>query len=268
MDAIAAVERRLQEDVEDGPAWTLKRLLYQDVTEADYDAAAGDPSQVAAGFDHGYAQQLGLALINDPQRWRRGAEYLRLAARGLPLLGPSLFSQIAQAYGRNGEPEPAWHYYRLARQAGLSVGVKNLSGEDRALYFAVLKLLADDAHARGDLRAAIENYQLATEDERSGVETLRTLATLYEQNGDPLNALRVTEKALVYSARDPDLLQRKDRYYYSVMPDQLRGNPDAIPGGFDLDYCLRKARTILAGRDLDLDMLDWGQHLADLALAV
>src|SRR5204863_511855 len=70
--------------------WKLKRLLYHAVTEAEYDATPPANPPPAAGegregaFDHSYAQQLGLALVADPQRWRRGAEYLRLAARGLP----------------------------------------------------------------------------------------------------------------------------------------------------------------------------------------
>jgi tetratricopeptide (TPR) repeat protein len=268
MEAIAAVERQLADQPDDADTWGLKRLLYQDVTEVDYDEAAGGPDQVAPGFDHAYAQQLGLALIDDVERWQRGGEYLRMAARGLPALGPSLFSQIGRACQKAGNNDGAWHNYELAKRAGQAVGPANLGPEERQAYFASLKLLAEGATAAGDTDLAIENYQLYTENERSGVETLRTLAGLYEQKGNVMAALRTTEQGLLYNPKDPDLLARKDRYYYSVMPDAIRSNPDALPRGFDVDYCLRKAKAILAARETDLDSLDWAQHLAELASVV
>jgi tetratricopeptide (TPR) repeat protein len=268
MEAIAAVEHQLTDYPDDADTWGLKRLLYQDVTEAEYDEAAGAPDQVVPGFDHAYAQQLGLALIDDPARWQRGGEYLRLAARGLPAMGPSIFSQIARACQKAGNNDGAWHNYELAKRAGQAVGPANLGPEERQAYFASLKLLAEGAMAVGDPDLAIENYQLYAESERSGVETLRTLAGLYEQKGNVMAALRATERGLLYNPKDPDLLARKDRYYYSLMPDTLRANPEAIDRGFDVDYCLRKAKAILAARETDFDSLDWAQHLAELASVV
>ena len=94
-------------------------------------------------FDYGYAQQLGLALIGDPARWQRGAEYLRIAARGLPAHGPSIHHQIGQAYDRAGDGESAHRSYEQAKQAGRAVGPANLSPEDRQLYFTLLKQLGD-----------------------------------------------------------------------------------------------------------------------------
>jgi tetratricopeptide (TPR) repeat protein len=221
--------------------------------------------EAAAEFDHGYAQQLGLALINDNARWRRGGEYLRMAARGLPALGPSIFSQIAQAHQREGHGEDAWHNYEMAKRAGISVGHKNLGEEDRQAYFAAVKLMADAALHHNQVDLAIENFQLYTECERSGLETLRTLAELFEKKGDPWSALRVTEKGLVYNAKDKDLLERKDRYYYSVMPAELRARLESVRNMFDFGYCLRKARTLLDAKQWDVDSLDWAQHLAELA---
>jgi tetratricopeptide (TPR) repeat protein len=267
MEAIGAVERHLAAQPEDAGVWELKRLLYSGLTAADYEAAAG-PEQAAADFDHSYAQQLGLALINDPVRWPRGGEYLQLAARGLPAFGPSIFTQIAQALQRAGNAEGARQNYELAKRAGRSVGPKNLSDEERQAYFTVVKLLAEDAMARHDLDAAIENYHLYTEYERSGLETLRTLAELHEQRGEPLAALRVTEQALVYSATDRDLLERKDKYYYSVMPADLRARLETVGKSFDTAYCLRKARSLLDTKNSDLDLVDWAQHLIELALVV
>jgi tetratricopeptide (TPR) repeat protein len=267
MEAIGVVERHMAEQPEDAAAWGLKRLLYQEVTEAEYEDAAPGTGLAVEHFDHAYVQQLGLALINDPARWQRGGAYLRMAARGLPAMGPSIFVQIAQAHQRAGHGEEAWHNYELAKRAGLGVGVGNLPAEERQVYFATLKTLAEGAMAAGETDMAIENYRLYSESERSGVETLRTLAGLYEQKGDVLSALLTTEKALLYNTKDPDLLERKDRYYISVMPEWFRGHPERVPNGFDLSYCVNKARTLLNLREIDLDTLDWAQHLADLAWA-
>jgi tetratricopeptide (TPR) repeat protein len=263
-EAIAAVERHLAANPEDADVWAFKRVLYQDLKEADYETVVG-PTGAATDFDHSYALQLGLALINDSANWRRACEYLRLAARGLPDKGPSIFSQIAQAHQREGVTEGVWHHYELAKRAGLEVGPKNLSPDERQAYFAAVKLMADGALAHNSVDLAIENYQLYTEFERSGLETLRTLADLYERKGDALAALRINEQALIYSPKDKDLLERKDRYYYSVMPEHLRACPEALRRGLDLGYCLKKARLLLDAKNWDLDTVDWAQHLAEVA---
>jgi tetratricopeptide (TPR) repeat protein len=268
MEAVTAVERHLAAHPDDRSIWNLKQLLYQDLCEAEYIDAAGGADLVAPHFDHAYAQQLGLALINDPVRWQRGGEYLRIAARGMPSAGTSLFITIAQANQRAGNQQGAWHNYELAKRAGQSVGSKNLPDEERQAYFNTVKLLAEHALSRGDTDAAIENLRLYTESERSGVETLRTLADLYERKGDPLPALRATEQALAYNARDKDLVARKDRYYYSVMPQDLRARLDSVRGCFDVNYCLRKGRSLLDAKNADLEVLDWAQHLVELARVV
>jgi tetratricopeptide (TPR) repeat protein len=273
MEAIAAVERHLADHPDDQTIWGLKRILYQDVTEEEYNAfvkgETGGGTAPARYFDHEYAQQLGLALIDDNARWRRGGEYLRLAARGLPFLGPTLFVQVAQAHQRAGHLEEARHHYELAKRAGLAVGPNNLAEAERQAYFATVKLLGEDALARGDIDAAIENYHLYAESERAGLETLRTLASLYEKKGDALSAMRVTDQALVYNPKDKDLLERKDRYYYSVMPEQIRERIESVRPWFDFHYCVRKARSILDGRMYtDVEWLDVAHHLIQLALVM
>jgi tetratricopeptide (TPR) repeat protein len=266
MEAIAAVERHLADNPDDQAVWGLKRMLYHDVTEAEYDAFAGS-GLAAPHFDHPYVQQLGLALIDDNARWQRGGEYLRLAARGQPALGPSLFVQVAKAHQRAGNEEGALHNFELAKRAGRSVGPKDLADGERQTYFATLKYLGEYALYKGDVDAAVENFQLYTEYERSGLETLRTLADLYERKGDALSALRATDQALIYNGKDKDLLERKDRYYYSVTPEQLQARLEAVRGGFDVSYCLNKARTIL-DRYTDVEWLDVARHLVQLARIV
>src|SRR5262249_13387406 len=78
----------------------------------------------------------------------------------------------------------------------------------------------------------------------------------------------VTDQALIYNAKDKDLLERKDRYYYSVLAEDLKARLEAVKGGFDVPYCLWKARTLLDARTVDLDLLDVAQHLAELARIV
>jgi tetratricopeptide (TPR) repeat protein len=267
MEAIAAVERHLADNADDRSVWELKRLLYSGLTEAEYDAAAKG-AQPLSHFDYGYAQQLGLALINDNTHWQRGAAYLRMAAHGMPVMGPSIFTQIAQAHERNNNADAARHNYELAIRAGRAVGPKNLGDEDRHAFFATVKKMADDASTRNDLATAIEYYHLYSEYERSGLETLRLLADLYERKGDPLSALRVNEQALVYDGTNKELLERKDKYYYSVLPEDLKARLDSVRGAFDTAYCLSKARSLLNIRDVPLDLIDWAEHLLVLALVV
>jgi tetratricopeptide (TPR) repeat protein len=263
LEAIAAVERRLAESPDDASAWDLKRILYSELTEAGYQEAAGAEA-AARGFDHAYVQQLGLALINDPGRWQRGGEYLRMAARGLPAQGPTLHIQIAKASERAGDIDAAWHNYELAKRAGRAAGPKNLTPEDRHGYFAVVKMLAESALAAGNNESAIENYKLYSEHERAGVETYRALAELYKRAGDVWAGLRCTEQGLMYNSEDKDLLRRKDEFYYSIKPAELKERLEQVQKWFDVSYCLTKARALLDRHASDLDLVDWAAHLAEL----
>src|SRR5262249_29578893 len=82
---------------------------------------------------------------------------------------------------------------------------------------------------------------------------------------------RVVEIALVYDGKDKDLLDKKDRYYYSLEPTELQSRIDALGKAIDVDYCLTKAKTILDGKysdDNEQNMVHWGLHLAELAQVV
>jgi tetratricopeptide (TPR) repeat protein len=267
MEAIAAVERQLAQNADDAVAWDLKRLLYNDLTEAEYATALVD-NKPPAHFDHTYVKELGLALIDDETRWQRGGEYLRMAACGLPLEGPALYVKIAKACERAGRNNEVWQNYEMAQRVGRAVGPKNLSTEDRHLFFAIVKVLGEDAKKRDDLDAAVENYLLYSEYERAGLETYRTLAELYERKQQPWAALHATEQGLVYDARDTDLVARKDKYYYSVTPQELESRLENVRKWFDIEYCKQKARWILDKGGEDLDNLDWASHLIDLAQVV
>jgi tetratricopeptide (TPR) repeat protein len=264
MQAIAAVEHRLAQNPDDAGAWEMKRMLYGDLTEPEYltHVVEGKPPQL---FDHAYVHQLGLALVNDSGRWVRGCEFLRVAAIGLAAQAPTIYLTIARAQEQAGNFTEVWKYYEMIKQAGRAVGPGNLSDADRSTYYAVLKALGEDAAKRGDNDAAIENFLLFASYERAGIETYRTLAELFERKGDVWNALYCTHHGLVHDKNDANLLARRDKYYYSIMPDDLQAHWERVGVWFDVAYCKDKARQVIDNLGGNLDLLDWATHLADLA---
>ena len=274
MQAIAAAERHLAAHPGDGGMEELKRMLYHGLTEAQYEEglpapAAGSPSPMPAPgtFDHGYVERLGMSLINDADHWKRGAEYLRLAARGQPSRAVSLYVQVAKAHLRANDEDGALPFFEKARDAGRVYGVKNLADSEQRTYFATVKYLGEVGLFRGNIDSAIENLRLYTESPDSGLETYRALAEAYERKVEPLLALRACEQALLYNAKDADLIERKHSYYYSVMPDVLQANLDMIRPAFDVNYCIERTRTILENPAFsDLEWVDVADHLSKLAL--
>ena len=249
--------------------WRLKNLLTRNVANVLRSLTAGPTVAPLPHFDYGYVRELGLALIRDPEKWRRGAEFLRIAADGLIAHGPSLLVEIAKAHQRAEDEAGALEYFGLARQAGRTFGVSALGGADATAYFATVKYLAELALFNGDLEGACENFRLLLESPTVGVETYRNLADVYEKLGDPLNALRYNETALVYSPRDRDLLAARRRYYYSVMPEQLQANLETLRPCFDFAYCLTRAKNILDNPAYaDAEWLDVAVHLMQLATVV
>ncbi len=269
IEAIGAVERQLAVQPNEPSILEFRKVLYENLTEREYfDAAKEAPP---ADFGHAYAEELGVALVASPEQWRRGAQFLRMAANGLPLRRPVIYGRLAEAYAKAGESEQATRYLQLLRDSGLEVGLPNLPVEHRKIYYGAVRRLADESAARGETDEAIFNYSLATNDPDSGVPTLRALAEQYETKKDVFNALRVTEKGLLYNGREPDLLKKKDSYYYSLAPAELAARAkedDNVRKYFDVDYCLKKAKSVLDDKNSDLDLLDWAEHLVALALVM
>ena len=269
MEAIYAVEKHLADEPQRRRASSpLKKLLYADLTDAEYDAGAGGEGIAAPYVDHAYLQHLGLALINDDAHWQRGGEYLRLAARGLPNHSVTLFVQIAQAQQRVGQLDEARHNFELAKRAGHGVGQKNLEDAQRQAYFATVKYLGEDALARGDIDAAIENFRFYSE---SGARRHRDAA-------HPGRALR--------AARRP--ARRRPRHRPGAAVQRRRQGPARTQGSLLLldparrppapgssssrpastwSTASHQARQILE-RYTDLEWLDVAGHLARLVLVV
>jgi tetratricopeptide (TPR) repeat protein len=263
MEAIGAVERQLALDPEDGAAWELKRRLYGELREEDYlGAVRGRPA--LRDFDHAYAEEWGRALLANPAMHERALEYLRMAARGSPGRAASLFRLAAEVEQERGQEDRAHEYLELAKRAGQAAD--RLSPSEEADYMSAVKVLAERAHARGDIDDAIANYLLYSKGGRGGLESARTLASLYEQQGNALEALRATEQGLIYDSEDKELLERRDRYYYSVTPDEVERHKGLLKGIFDVDYCIEKARWLLGFPQSDPEVVAWAGHLAGIAL--
>ncbi|MBX7105249.1 MAG: hypothetical protein K1X57_14295 [Gemmataceae bacterium] len=258
--AIAVVERTLEKSPDDPTAWMLKRVLYAPLTAAEFCAGSAGP------FDAGYVEQLGRALLDDPTRVRRAAEFLGIAAEARPEDAPRLAQLAADALDQHGDRDAARDVRRAGRRAGATVGVRNLNDTARASYFAVTKSLAESALVAKDWAEAADCLRDYAESDQSGIETLRTLAECHERLGDPLAALAATARGLVYNKADADLLARRDRYTYSVLPDQLQS--EAQKTAIDADYCMARAKEMLDSSQADAEQLDWARHLAELATVV
>lgn len=260
--AIAAVERRLRDLPDDAEAWSLKRILYPAITTAELVAGPiGD-------IDAAYVEQLGRALITESGSARRGAELLAIAAAVATPAAPRLLELAAQTLAQLGDTSAAIDARRAGRRAGQQVGVDQLPAESRASYFTLLKSLADHALTLHDWAEAAEYLRDYSESDQSGIETQRALAECHEMLGSSLAALAATSRGLLFNGRDADLLARRDRYTYSVTPDQLRSATEAARAAVDVEHCLQQARTLLDATSADREQLDWARHLAELACIV
>lgn len=300
VEAIAAVERHLAANPQDTEALGIKRTLYEQLSEAEFVAAAAATNAPPKEFNYEYVEQLGLALADDPDpdRRERGMAYLRIAGRGMPERGPGIFTRLADAAQKANDPDARRGYLEQVKRSGLQVGPGKLAKDQRDLYHHALRKLADDAEARGDAvkaeadaardrgdpagmaakdeearpqyEAAIADLRLYLEaGGRNELETYRKLAGLYgKARATPnaiINAVLMVETGLTYDRSDPDLLRKKDSFYYSVEPEKLAAVKDRVSGYFDTGYCVRKAMSILNAKTDDPEMLDWADHLAKLA---
>jgi tetratricopeptide (TPR) repeat protein len=80
-----------------------------------------------------------------------------------------------------------------------------------------------------------------------------------------MNAVLMVETGLTYSPTDPDLLQKKDTFYFSVEPERLTALRDKVKGYFDSSYCITKAMSVLNAKSDEPGLIEWATHLATLA---
>jgi tetratricopeptide (TPR) repeat protein len=266
-EAIAAVERELaalrEANADDAAAWDVKRVVYGPLTEPMYLEQVTE-GKVADEFDYRYVQEMGLALLDQADNWQRGCELLRVAARGLPLQAATLYSRIAKAHEAFNDTAGMWAAYSRAMQLGRAAGVANLSPEDRQHLFAAVKAVGERAIAENQIDTALDAFKFYSQKEEAGIETWRILAELFERKADAWSALHCTEHALTYNAADPDLLGRKDRYYYSITPDELKARWEQVSRWIDLEYVRTKTKWLLERATGNVELIDWASHLSEL----
>ena len=272
MDAIAAVEGQLALTPNDPGPWDMKRALYSELTEKEYWTMI-QPDQPMPRISHEYIEQLGNALLEDPLKWPRGCEYLRIAAHGQPMRSASIYITIAQAHEKHGDSDGLWANYTTAMRIGRAAGIADMTPAQKETLFASVKGIGEAAVKADKLDVALEAFKFYSQHETAGIETWRMLAELFErlaQRGDASQntwqALHCCEHALTYNAADKDLIARKDRYYYSITPAELEARLESVHKWFDPQYCRDKAGWILDNFRGDFEVLDWAAHLLDLAL--
>jgi hypothetical protein len=266
IEAIAATERFVAANPDDADAKELKTLLYSQLQEAEFVAAAanGPPTD----FNYDYVEQLGLALVDEAaeDQRERGMAYLRIAGRGLVARGPAIFKKLADASEKAGDAEGGHAYLEQVKRCALFVKPDNLAKDQKEIYLASLKKLADQAEARGDFDSAVTELRLFLEAGGGGeLNVYRRLAELHAKAGDAMNALIMVETALTYNSTDADLINKKHSYYYSVTEEKLLSVKDKVASFFDVNYCVKKAMSLLNATTDDPEMISWATHLSKLA---
>ncbi len=262
VEAIRAHERQMALTPSNPLPQQYRDELLHDLTEDEYARSVRGP---LIDFPYGKCEELGLELLKSQDRYERGEEFIRIAAHGQPTRAPSLFQIIIDFYAQRGNTHKVREYRKLIRETSREFGLDKLPKDQKAIYFNTVKLLAEEAASIGDYKEAIYNQSLYTQYEESGKQTLRLLAEYYEKDNQVIEALRVTEKALIYG-EDKDLLAKKDKYYYSIEPEMLRSIVKEVKPFFDVKYCVNKAKALLDSQNPELDILDWAFHLSQLAM--
>ncbi len=273
MTAIAAVEYAASKAPLTPEEQELKARLYTDVTLAEYDREAGsDLQQQASLFDHKFVYDRGLDLLDDAKTYERGVELLAIAVRGQPKHAAAVWKLSADAAIHHGDT-------KLTRQAQNEVkawtkllGLKEISTESQAAYFATVKQLGEAAYheamaGRQAPEAALENLLLASEAPQSGVDTLRMLADLYELQGNVVQTMHYNEQCLMYDGKNKHFLERKDRLYVSLSEEDLVTHKEKLNKLIDLNYLVNKPKEILENKNCGPEQLDWAKHLAKLLTA-
>jgi tetratricopeptide (TPR) repeat protein len=269
MNAVAAIEKATGDTtVEDVLA--LKAKLYEGITLAEYNREAGtNLTQQASAFDHRFVYDRGLALLDDPQQYERGIELLAMAVRGQPRHAAAVWKIAADAATKHGNSKLASQALNEVKVWAGLLGVKEISPESQAAYFATVKQLGEQAYheakaGRQSPQVAIDNLLLASEATESGVDTLRMLAELFEMQGNVVQTMHYNEQCLMYDGKNPQYLERKERIYVSLTTSEVTANADKLSKLIDVGYLVKKSKELLDLKNAGLDQLNWARHLAEL----
>jgi tetratricopeptide (TPR) repeat protein len=268
IQAIAEVTSALRNQPADQLASEVKKHLYSGLSVEEFEVGRRNYPDLIKTLDFNYIYSLGHELFQTAEQWQRGAEFLHMAAIGMPDKAPAIYLQLGQTYQQRGDEARACYYFEQAKLAAREIGLEQLPAEQKQAYFQAVQTLAQIAYQRQDIDRAIENFTLFVESPQAGTDTLRVITELYERKGDALSALIWNEKALSLDAGNENLLERKHRYYYSVTPEQLLSQRERVEKYFDVEYCLRQARSLVELRNAGEPQLEWALHLVRLVLAL
>lgn len=270
MSAIAAVEFAASKAPLTPDEQELKARLYADVTLAEYDKEAGsDLHQQASLFDHKYVYDRGLELLDDAKTYQRGVELLAIAVRGQPKHAPAVWKLSADAAAQHGDVRLAQQALNEVKAWTKLLGLKEISSESQAAYFATVKQLGEAAYQQAmadqqPVEAALENLHLAAEAPQSGVDTLRMLADLYEKQGNIVQTMHYNEQCLMYDGKNKRYLERKDRLYVSMTEEDFDQHHEKLSKLIDVNYLIKKPKDILDAKNSGHEQFEWAKHLAKL----
>ncbi|MCS7160024.1 MAG: tetratricopeptide repeat protein, partial [Gemmatales bacterium] len=268
IEAIADIEGALKKQPNDSVALELKEYLYSGLTYEEFEVVREADLDSVGHLDFSYLYEQGQQLLQQAERWQQGVGFLRMAAYGFAEKAPGIYYQLGELYRQRNDEATARYYYEQAKLAARDYGLDRLPAEEKQAYFRAVHQLAQFAYQNQDLDRAIENFILYMESPQAGTDTLRLITELYERKGDALSALIWNEKALSLDSSNPQLLERKDRYYYSVTPEDLLAQRPRVEKHFDAEYCLRKAKMLVDLRQAGEPQLEWALHLVRLVLAL
>ena len=263
LEAWEAIEEALEADPENPRLRASWRSLVESLSESTHGPLVGHGS---LKVDWRRVEGLGVGMLEDANKRLRGAELVRLAAQANPGTSPASLIAVAKSLQAVGDEQAGLEHFRMAVALGQRQGPANLAAADRDLFFRAVKYLAEVAEHVENWPDAAKLWSLYSEYDRSGLETLRKLADLNERLGDPSQALRAVEKALLYSAKDADLLARRERYLWSITPEQVEASPETFKGIIDPGFCVDRARKALDSTQADPEWLRFADHLLRLAL--
>ena len=284
LEAIAAVERQLADKPEDADAWDVKRLIYSQLTEADYVGGGRHGQNPSPNSTMPTCSNLAWPCSTRPTTGSEAANISGWRPAVCPWRHRPFSSSIGKVHEAHGDMARLWENCQKAIQAARSAGVANLKAEDRDSLFTVVKQLGEQAMSQGNIDDALALFKFYSQSERptrkptapwpscSNARPRRpeTRGAILDEQKDEAQesiwlALHCTQHGLTYDGSDKDLLERKDRYYYSIDPAEVKQRWESIHLWFDVDYCIQKTNWLMERYQTNLDLLDWAAHLAELA---
>ena len=265
MEAILAIERALPRAGDAEPLERVKQALYTELREDEYRREKEIArSAVEDHFDHRLCLRIGREWAEQPDRFDRAVEMLRIARdRANPC---ATTNEIAVLHEQRGEQDSAMARYEESKTLALRHGAPGrLPDPEEAAFVHAVTRLADWHEAAGRLDDAIDNHRLLNTPARRSLPAQLCLARLEQRRGHLVAAVNEVEQALMYDPKSAELLALKRRLYADVPVTDVRDHLDRIRPTFDFAWCLSEGRTIVDDKQVNREELEYARHLLWLA---